>query len=227
MAGGGRTAAREGVDGVDGQHAEHPDALDRALLDRHLAGDSAAFAELVRRHRDRLWAVAIRTLGDREEAADAVQDALLSAYRAAGSFRGDAKVSTWLHRIVVNACLDRVRRQQSRPTVPLPPEDRHPAAGDALANRELATDLGRALAELPPEQRIAVVLVDAQGYPVDEVSRLLSVPVGTVKSRCSRGRARLAVLLRDPQSGPDGNPSAHRSVQPQQQPTQEQGGEQT
>ncbi|BEP13157.1 RNA polymerase sigma factor SigM [Acidothermaceae bacterium B102] len=203
-----------GVNGVDGQVVDHPDALDRALLDRHVNGDSAAFSELVRRHQDRLWAVAIRTLGDREEAADAVQDALLSAYRAAGSFRGDAKVSTWLHRIVVNACLDRVRRQQARPTVPLPDDDRHPATGDALANRELATDLGRALAVLPPEQRVAVVLVDAQGYPLDEVSRLLGVPVGTVKSRCSRGRARLALLLRETPTAGSGNPGPAVPVQP-------------
>jgi RNA polymerase sigma-70 factor (ECF subfamily) len=209
---------------VDGTVAEHPDALDRALLERHVAGDATAFSELVRRHQDRLWAVAIRTLGDREEAADAVQDALLSAYRAAGGFRGDAKVSTWLHRIVVNACLDRARRQRSRPTVPLPDDDRHPAAGDELANRELATDLSRALAVLPAEQRVAVVLVDAQGYPVDEVARLLSVPVGTVKSRCSRGRARLAGLLR----AADGNPAGSAPVQPEDPtpPSQPEGGEQ-
>jgi RNA polymerase sigma-70 factor (ECF subfamily) len=209
---------------VDSQVTEHPDAVDRALLDRHLAGDTTAFSELVRRHQDRLWAVAIRTLGDREEAADAVQDALLSAYRAAGGFRGDAKVSTWLHRIVVNACLDRVRRQQARPTVPLPDDDRHPAAGDALANRELATDLGRALAVLPAEQRVAVVMVDAQGYPVDEVARLLAIPVGTVKSRCSRGRARLAGLLR----AAEGNPLGPLPVQPEDPapPIQPQGGEQ-
>ena len=212
---------------MDGQLAEHADALDRALLDRHVGGDSAAFSELVRRHQDRLWAVALRTLGDREEAADAVQDALLSAYRAAGGFRGDAKVSTWLHRIVVNACLDRVRRQQARPTVPLPDDDRHLAAGDALANRELATDLGRALATLPTEQRLAIVLVDAQGYPVDEVARLLAIPVGTVKSRCSRGRARLATLLRDPQSPGQGNPGDSRPVQPPTSADDEQGGEQT
>ena len=216
---------------MDGQVAEHPDALDRALLERHVSGDAAAFSELVRRHQDRLWAVALRTLGDREEAADAVQDALLSAYRAAGSYRGDAKVSTWLHRIVVNACLDRARRQQSRPTVPLPDDDRHPAAGDVLANRELATDLGRALAVLPVEQRMAVVLVDAQGYPVDEVARLLSVPVGTVKSRCSRGRARLAVLLRETPAAGQGNPTDRAAVQPEGHPTagrpDDQGGEPT
>jgi RNA polymerase sigma-70 factor (ECF subfamily) len=209
---------------VDSTVAEHPDALDRALLERHVAGDATAFSELVRRHQDRLWAVALRTLGDREEAADAVQDALLSAYRAAGGFRGDAKVSTWLHRIVVNACLDRARRQQSRPTVPLPDDDRHPAAGDELANRELATDLSRALAVLPAEQRLAIVMVDAQGYPVDEVARLLAVPVGTVKSRCSRGRARLAGLLR----AADGNPTGAAGVQPEDPtpPQRPEGGEQ-
>src|SRR5918911_814590 len=93
---------------------------DAALLRAHVAGDKDAFGELVRRHRDRLWAVAVRTLGDADEAADALQDALLSAYRAAAGFRGDSAVTTWLHRIVVNACLDRARRRRSRPTVPLP-----------------------------------------------------------------------------------------------------------
>src|SRR5947208_15496452 len=93
---------------------------DHELLRRHVAGDADAFGELFRRHRDRLWSVALRTLGDPEEAADALQDAMVSAYRAAGSFRGDAAVTTWLHRVVVNACLDRIRRRNSRPTVPLP-----------------------------------------------------------------------------------------------------------
>ena len=211
---------------VEGQVAEHPDALDRALIARHIAGDSTAFSELVRRHQNRLWAVAIRTLGDREEAADAVQDALLSAYRSAGQFRGEAKVSTWLHRIVVNACLDRARRQQARPTVPLPADDVHAASGDPLGNQELATDLARALSTLPSEQRAAVVLVDGQGYPLDEVARLLDVPVGTVKSRCSRGRARLAVLLRDPEAPTRGNLAAGSAVQPPEQPTDQPGGEQ-
>src|ERR671927_1117895 len=96
---------------------------DKELLARHAQGDPHAFAELVQRHRDRMWAVALRTLGDHEEAADALQDAFLSAYRAAGRFRGDAAVTTWLHRIVVNACLDRIRRRQVRPTVPLPEVD--------------------------------------------------------------------------------------------------------
>ena len=174
------------------------DARDRALLAAHVAGDAQAFGTLVGHHRDRLWAVALRTLGDREEAADALQDALLSAYRGAASFRGEARVTTWLHRVVVNACLDRVRRRQARPTVPLPehggsaePVDRH----DALGDRETALEIEAALAELPVEQRCAIMLVDVHGMPVDDVAAVLGVPSGTVKSRCSRGRARLALSL--------------------------------
>src|SRR3954468_20141342 len=88
---------------------------DASLLRAHSDGDPNAFSELVRRHRDRMWGVALRTLGDREEAADALQDALISAFRNAGSYRGDAAVTTWLHRVVVNACLDRLRRRKARP----------------------------------------------------------------------------------------------------------------
>lgn len=171
---------------------------DRTLLRAHAEGDPDAFGELVSRHGDRLWAVALRTLGDREEAADAVQDAWVSAYRKAGSFRGDAAVSTWLHRIVVNACLDRVRRARVRPTVALPevgsttePADRR----DQIGSQETALDVRAALALLPVEQRVAVVLVDVQDLPVSEAAAILQVPLGTVKSRCARGRARLADLL--------------------------------
>src|ERR1700748_1028708 len=84
---------------------------DQELLRRHVAGDADAVGELFRRHRDRLWAVALRTLCDPEEAADALQDAMVSAFRRAGDFRGESAVTTWLHRIGVNASLDRVRRR--------------------------------------------------------------------------------------------------------------------
>ena len=147
--------------------------------------------------------MALRTLGDREEAADALQDALLSAHRAAARFRGDSAVTTWLHRIVVNACLDRIRRRQAHPTVPLPDgnraDDARAPAGSSRRPRrqdhDTALVVREALAALPLEQRAALVLVDVQGYPVAEVARILGVAEGTVKSRCARGRARLAVLL--------------------------------
>jgi RNA polymerase sigma-70 factor (ECF subfamily) len=173
---------------------------DRELMRRHVGGDPEAFGVLVARHRDRLWAVALRTLGDREEAADAVQDALISAYRRADSYRGDAAVTTWLHRIVVNACLDRVRRRKARPTQPLP--DREEAdlgepAGDPAESTERRSLIMAALAQLSEDHRRAVVLVDMEGYSVDEAAHLLGCPVGTVKSRCARGRARLVPLLRE------------------------------
>lgn len=170
---------------------------DAELLAAHAAGDPSAFATLVHRHRDRLWAVALRTTGDPDEAADALQDALLKAHRSAASFRGDAQVTTWLHRIVVNACLDRMRRARARPTVPLPEHDSaHPIEpSDPLGRRELAWEIDRALRTLPDEQRAALVLIDVEGYSVDEAAELLGIPTGTVKSRCARGRAKLVPLL--------------------------------
>lgn len=177
------------------------DVDDKQLVAWHVAGDSDAFGELVQRHRDRLWTVAYRTLGDREEAADALQDALLSAFRRADSYRGDAAVTTWLHRIVVNACLDRVRRRKSRPADALPDDEDHhhelatTPGPDPAAEREQRMDVLAALRTLSPEQRAALVLVDMEGYSVEEASSLLGCPAGTVKSRCARGRARLLPLL--------------------------------
>ncbi|MCW2599311.1 MAG: polymerase sigma factor SigM [Frankiales bacterium] len=197
------------------------DAQDRALLAAHLDGDPRAFDDLVRRHRQRMWALALRTLGEPEEASDAVQDACVSAFRGAGSYRGDARVTTWLHRIVVNACLDRARRKAVRPTVPLP--EQPPAdPRDRYAERETRLEVERALAALPEEQRLAIALVDLQGLSVEEAATVLGVPGGTVKSRCFRGRARLAVSLSFMREdvtlrNPD-DPSAVPPVPPQPQP---------
>jgi RNA polymerase sigma-70 factor (ECF subfamily) len=197
-----------------GDDPQLPD--DRALLAAHVAGDPEAFGLLFRRHRDRLWAVALRTMGDPEEAADALQDALVSAFRRAESYRGDAAVTTWLHRVVVNACLDRLRRRKVRAADSLPDDLREYADRGALStststspSRDVAdpadlvldaeqrTLVLRALDTLPPDQKSALVLVDMEGYPVEEAARILECPSGTVKSRCSRGRARLATLLGD------------------------------
>jgi RNA polymerase sigma-70 factor, ECF subfamily len=184
-------------------------ADDRALLAAHVEGEPDAFGILFARHRDRLWAVALRTTGDREEAADALQDAMVSAFRRAGGYRGDAAVTTWLHRIVVNACLDRIRRRKVRATTPLPddldlePQDapgRPWAAVDpaeVVLDHERRATVAAALAALPVEQRTALVLVDMEGFSVEEAASILRCPTGTVKSRCSRGRARLLPLLAD------------------------------
>ena len=166
-----------------------------------MAGDAEAFASLVARHQDRLWAIALRTTGNPEDAADALQDAYVSAFRRAGSFREESLVSTWLHRVVVNACLDRLRRSKVRAAEPLPADvDRQaartqPSPVDPAEARERHDAVLAALAQLNPEQRLALILVDMQGYSVAEASVVLGCPPGTVKSRCARGRARLLPLL--------------------------------
>lgn len=202
--------AGDPTDGGDRDRSGDLDDLDdRELIARHVSGDPDAFGRIARRHRDRLWAVAVRTLGDRDDAADALQDALLSAFRRADSYRGDAAVTTWLHRIVVNACLDQVRRRNARPTNSLPEDDDHlaelataPEVDPTVAEEE-RIDVLSALRTLSDDQRAAVVLVDMEGYSVDEAAALLGCPAGTVKSRCARGRARLLPLVAHLRGSPE------------------------
>lgn len=172
------------------------DASDGELLAAHIGGDPTAFGVLVRRHEAHLWLTARRASYSAEDAADSLQEALLSAHRTAGSFRADAAVRSWLHRIVVNACLDRLRRNKVRPTVPLGEEAREPRDPfDRYADVDLSLVVEKALDTLPPEQRAAVVAVDMEGYSVADAAKILDVPVGTVKSRCARGRQKLASVL--------------------------------
>jgi RNA polymerase sigma-70 factor (ECF subfamily) len=167
------------------------------LLAAHVAGDRHAFETLLARHYDHLWHVAKRTSYTTEDAADALQEALLSAHRNAGSFRRDAAVRSWRHTIVVNACLDRIRRNKARPAVSLSAdEDDEPRdARDYVSEVELSLVVERALAQLPADQRTAIVAVDLEGRSTSEAAILLGVPEGTVKSRCARGRKKLAASL--------------------------------
>ena len=224
---------------------------DAELLAAHVAGDPDAFARLFTRHRDRLWAVALRTMGNPHDAADGLQDGLVSAYRRADSFRGDAAVTTWLHRVVVNACLDRIRAAKVRRTEALPDDlDETGGRGSvrtATGERDdpeqaaIAEDRRRALlaalATLPAEQRAALVLVDMEGHSVAEVALMLDCAEGTVKSRCARGRERLATLLRDrladapppsrdaPHPEPDDGATRPIPVPPKPTPTSSKAGE--
>lgn len=178
--------------GTTARLADLADLTDAQLLSAHCAGDREAFGEIFRRHKDRMWGVAVRTCGDRELAADCLQEAFIAAYRKASSFRGESAVTTWLHRIVVNACLDRLRR--AKPTIALPEydlADHH----DDHAHTELRLDIREALDRLPEAQRSALILVDMHGLSIAETAAVLDVPEGTVKSRCARGRAALAELL--------------------------------
>lgn len=142
-----------------------------------------------------------------QDADDAVQDAMLRAHRGAGSFRHDAAVGSWLHRIVVNSCRDRLRRNAIRSTHVLE-EENCPPVSDPAPQLEIGLLVRQALLRLPPEQRTAVVAVDMYGYSVAEAAELIGVAQGTVKSRCARGRSRLGSMLGclspdQPDSGPE------------------------
>jgi RNA polymerase sigma-70 factor (ECF subfamily) len=169
---------------------------DAILLRRHADGEADAFGLLFKRHKDRLWAVALRITCDPDDAADALQDAMISAFRRAGDFRGESAVTTWLHRIVVNASLDLLRRRPAKSVgwsgdpdeLPVP-EPRQRA--DSAASADSRLDVDAAMRTLPPPQRAALVLVDMLGYSVADASAILGVSEGTVKSRCARGRIKL------------------------------------
>jgi RNA polymerase sigma-70 factor (ECF subfamily) len=166
---------------------------DAELLVAHVAGDRYAFEELFYRHHRQLHRLARISSRTPEDAADALQDAMLSAHRSAPRFRHDASVSSWLYRIVVNACLDRLRRNKSHLTILLEEDTCH--IGDPTPRVDTALVVERALMRLPVEQRAAVVAVDMQGFSIAETARVLGIPEGTVKSRCSRARAKLAETL--------------------------------
>jgi RNA polymerase sigma-70 factor, ECF subfamily len=164
-------------------------------------GDVDAFNQLIERYQRPAYSLAYRTLGEAEAAADATQEAFLSAFRAVHDFRGQS-FKAWLLRIVVNACYDELRRRQRRPAasleamaeqteVELRSSDAIHGPEATAARYETAEVIQQALQRLPPDQRMVVVLCDVQGMSYEEAAVVLDVAMGTVKSRLSRARARL------------------------------------
>lgn len=171
------------------------DRTDEQLLAAHVAGDRFAFEELFNRYQPQLYQLARITIRCPDDARDALQDAMLSAHCGAPKFRNDCSVSSWLYRIVVNACLDRLRRHKARPTTPLEAIASAGSIGDPAPGLDTAIVIERALMCLPIEQRAAIVTVDMQGFSVAEAARILGIPEGTVKSRRARARSKLATTL--------------------------------
>jgi len=165
---------------------------DDALVRRAQRGERFAFELLVERHEQRMYTLAARVLGSREDAADAVQDALVRAWLALPKFRGDARFSTWLYRIVVNSAHD-VRAKRRETVFEEPPEPADPR--DRFAEQELSGELQRALNSLDESYRVAVILYDVLGCSYREIAEMTGVPEGTVKSRIFRGRTELAERL--------------------------------
>lgn len=172
-------------------------AQDARLLAAVVEGDHDAFNEIMRRHEDRVFSVCLRILTDRERALDATQDTFLTVFRKAAQFKGESALGTWIYRIAVNTCYDHLRKAKRRHTEPIPdyvdPSD--PGAEEAVDSAGLRPGIRKALAQLPPEFRAAIVLSDIEGMSLPETAEALSVPVGTVKSRVFRARRLLAQYL--------------------------------
>jgi RNA polymerase sigma-70 factor, ECF subfamily len=169
-------------------------ASDEELLHAHIEGDGRAYQALMKRHEERIFSLALRMTGDRGDALDATQEAFISAFRRASMFRGESSFATWLYRIGINSCKDVLRRRQRRPE-PVEELEKQPAADQVEDQAINRIDVARALAELPEEYREAVTMHDIAGFAYDEIARELDIPIGTVKSRISRGRQQLADAL--------------------------------
>lgn len=156
---------------------------------------------LLRRHHGRIWAICRRLAGNDADAADACQEALLLIVRRIDSFDGRSQFTTWAHRVATNACLDELRRRRRRPNRGLPDDD--PERGDVTIDRAPPVDrevtdrltIDAALAQLPEDFRVPIVLRDLGGHDYAQIAAILDIPAGTVRSRISRGRSRLAELL--------------------------------
>jgi RNA polymerase sigma-70 factor (ECF subfamily) len=191
------------------------DPSDEALLAAHLRGDPGAFGRLVARHERRVYGLCLRILGNREDAEDATQEAFLAALRKAATFRQAAAFTTWLYRVAVNAATDQARRRGRARLAPLDLEDVGLAAdpgGDPGELVATAVTVQAALAQVPEEFRVAVVLCDLYRVPYAEAAQILEVPVGTVKSRVFRGRLALAERLGGGGPGARSDAPAHPTL---------------
>jgi len=185
--------------------AEH--VGDAELVARARDGDRAAFDQLIVRHQDRVYNMALRMLGHPDDALDLAQEVFLSAYRAIGGFEAKAAFSTWLYRVTVNRCRDELRRRgtvkHTRPRpldarrdpdgTPADPPASGPSPHEVAVARESEALVAAAVAALPGDAREVLVLRDVEGLAYEEIAQVLEVPVGTVRSRLNRART----LLRD------------------------------
>lgn len=179
------------------------EASDRELLARAAEGDRDAFTLLVEAHQDRVISLCRRYLGDREEARDAAQDVFLKVWRKAGSYRPRGRVSTWIHRIAVNHCLNLLRRRKIVRFLPFvrggegdgtpdrDPEDSRPGPADSLEARRRWRDTRRVIDDLPESQRSVLILAKFEGLSYKEIAETLGITVGAVESRLFRAMRRL------------------------------------
>ena len=176
-----------------------PERSDELLLRDFIGGDTDAFEILMKRHEDKIFALASRMTGNRHDALDATQEAFISAFRNARKFKGNSAFSTWLYRIAINSCTDLLRRKQRQ--VPVADIDVGRPPRTTTDDIPLRMDLHRALEGLSPDHREAVIMHDIGGYPYEDIATITGVQLGTVKSRISRGRKKLAESLEHGEQG--------------------------
>jgi len=168
------------------------------LLDRCRSGDAEAFAQLVRKYRDRIFNLAWQLLGNRDDAEDVAQETFLQAYEHLHQFRGESPIFPWLYRIAVNACMMKLRQRKF--VEPLP-DDHEPA--DEIDWHEveervlLKQRIDRVLARLPENLRLVLILREVHQLSYDEIAQVLSIPVGTVRSRLFEARKKFAQIWRE------------------------------
>ena len=178
---------------------------EQQLVSAARQGDMAAFESLVHLYEKRVFALTLRMCGNREDAAEAAQEAFLAAWQGLAFFRGDSSFSTWLYRLASNACVDLLRRESRHRTAAGPSlddeelnlevPDAMPSPQDEAERRELREEIERGLAALSPEHREVLVLREIHQLSYDEIAETLDLDVGTVKSRISRGRKQLRNFL--------------------------------
>ena len=193
---------------------------ERAVIERVLSGDGQAFEALVKANEKGVYNLALRMLGNAQDALDASQEAFFRAYRSLDAFRGDSKFSVWLYRITGNVCLDMLRRAGRRPESSLTVDDEGgemavpDESGDpqrALERTELRAAVRQGLMTLEPAFRQALILRDLNGLTYDEIARVTGLEAGTVKSRIFRARRKLAAYLQSGGNFLDAGPSKDRT----------------
>ena len=172
---------------------------ERQLIERAAKGDARAFDELMTAHERRMYAVAMRMCGNREDAQDCLQEAMIRVYRAIGGFKAQSSFSTWVYRVTMNTCLDELRRRKSRPNTSLDglldsgwaPTDGRDTPEQHAVRMEARRSISAYINELPEDMRAAIVLRDVQGMSYEDIAAALDANIGTIKSRISRGREKL------------------------------------
>lgn len=188
------------------------DLRDRRLVRRMRGGDERAFEELVQHYQDRIYSLMLRMIGNAQEAEDLAQDVFITVHRAIGTYRGEARFSTWLYRIATNACKNRIKYLKGRHfnrSVPVEDAPEAEPSGPRVAltssvagpeamteGRRLEAAIAQELAALDPEHRLLIVLRDVQGLPYQEILRITGLQEGTLKSRLHRARLALRDRLK-------------------------------